>query len=82
MSLPAADRALVDATKVRDYLLSAEHPVGRFKARFFQHLGYSRDDWPRLRDDLLVLAHENSAVPGQPTPYGQKYEVRGTLTAR
>ncbi|MBI1982647.1 MAG: adhesin [Acidobacteria bacterium] len=32
MKLPAADRAIVDPAKVRDYLLSSEHPVGRSKA--------------------------------------------------
>ena len=42
MLLPGADRAIVDAAKVRDYLLSPEHPVGRFKAVFFGALGYTR----------------------------------------
>jgi hypothetical protein len=41
MKLPGADRAIVDAAKVRDYLLSPEHPVGRFKAVFFGALGYT-----------------------------------------
>lgn len=45
MSLPNADRAIVDPAKVRDYLLSASHPVGRFKAAFFLSLGYSEDRW-------------------------------------
>jgi hypothetical protein len=35
MNLPAADRALIQPEKLRDYLLSTEHPVGRFKAAFF-----------------------------------------------
>jgi hypothetical protein len=30
--VPNPDRAVVDPRKVRDYLLSHEHPVGRFKA--------------------------------------------------
>ena len=33
MRLPGAQRAIIDAAKVRDYLLSPEHPVGRAKAR-------------------------------------------------
>jgi hypothetical protein len=40
MNLPNADRAVVDPAKLRDYLLAAGHPVGRFKARFFVSLGY------------------------------------------
>jgi hypothetical protein len=35
MKLPGADHAIVDGAKARDYLLSPEHPVGRFKAVFF-----------------------------------------------
>lgn len=39
MNLPAADRALIQPEKLHDYLLSTEHPVGRFKAAFFARLG-------------------------------------------
>jgi len=32
--LPNPERAFVAPNKVRDYLLSPSHPVGRFKARY------------------------------------------------
>jgi hypothetical protein len=35
MVLPGSEHAVIDAAKLRDYLLSYEHPVGRFKAAFF-----------------------------------------------
>jgi hypothetical protein len=35
MKLPNGDRAMVHEAKVRDYLLSTDHPIGRFKARVF-----------------------------------------------
>ena len=35
MLIPNADRATIEPEKLRDYLLSAFHPIGRFKARFF-----------------------------------------------
>ena len=38
MKLPHGADAEVPLAKVSDYLLSAEHPVGRFKARFFASL--------------------------------------------
>jgi hypothetical protein len=79
MRLPGADRAIVGAAKVRDYLLSLEHPVGRFKARVFLAAGYSRTDWAALQRDLQVLARTADALPGRTTPYGQLYEVRGIL---
>ncbi len=42
VKLPAADRALVDPAKARDYLLSPAHPVGRYKAYVFFSLGYTQ----------------------------------------
>ena len=79
MKLPSADSATVDPAKIRDYLLSPEHPVGRFKAVFFGTLGYTRDDWQRLEQDLLTLAVTADAALGQASDFGQKYEVRGTI---
>ena len=77
---PNASLAVVEPTKVRDYLLSASHPVGRFKAVVFFALGYTRQNWTKLRDDLLTHAASGEATPGEPSPYGQKYTVSGTLT--
>ena len=79
MKLPGADRALIDPSKVRDYLLSASHPVGRFKAVFFIALGYSPTAWESLAEDLRRHATENEAHTAETNPYGQKYEVHGKL---
>ncbi len=79
MVLPQADHAIVEEAKVRDYLLSREHPVGRFKAVFFEALGYSQADWSRLQTDLLDLCRHVDAIEGQASQFGRKYEVRGTL---
>ena len=76
---PAIQRDHIDQAKVRDYLLSSVHPVGRFKAVVFYALGYKTEEWERLRDDLLALAQSTEAVPGQTSAFGQKYEVSGTL---
>ena len=79
MKLPEAQRAVIAPAKIQDYLLSTSHPVGRFKAPFFARLGYTVADWQRLEQDLLVLAGSGDAEPGKDSPYGQKYEIRGTL---
>jgi hypothetical protein len=79
MTLPNAHLAAIEAEKVRHYLLSPEHPVGRFKARFFSALGYTRNDWPQLQGDLLALARSGAAEPGRSSPYGQKYDIHGRL---
>ena len=57
--------AVVDVEKVRDYLLSSTHPVGRLKAAFFMGLGYRAEDWGGLHKDLLDLALVDAATPGR-----------------
>ncbi len=80
MRLPAAERAWIEPAKIRDYLLCKEHAVGRFKAIFFESLGYSTDTWHLLAADLRALALAAEATLGKQTKYGQKYEVHGTLS--
>jgi hypothetical protein len=53
--------------------------VGRFRAVFFEGLGYTQADWIRLQGDLLDLCRSGDALGGQASRFGQKYEVRGTL---
>jgi hypothetical protein len=77
MSLPNADRAVVDPAKIRDYLLATAHPAGRFKARFFVSLGYAADQWERLRDDILGIARSGSIAGETAASYGRKFEVDG-----
>lgn len=79
MTLPGAEHALIEPEKVRDYLLSFEHPVGRAKARYFAAFGFVREDWPRLRNALLALAANGQAEMGEHSAFGQKYLVRGTI---
>ena len=79
MKLPNAESAFIEPAKIRDYLLSGSHPIGRFKYRFFSRLGYTSEQWERLEADLLELAIAEEAIIGESTEYGQKYEVRGML---
>lgn len=79
MRLPNAEFAFIDDAKVRDYLVSSSHPVGRFKSVFFAALGFTSANWEVLRDALLEFALSSDATPGQPSLFGQKYEVRGRL---
>src|SRR5687767_10313654 len=79
MSLPNAERAVIDAAKVRDYLLSEDHAVGRFKAALFVALGYTQAQWEVLRDGLLALTRSGAAAAGKPSSYGQTFQVDGIL---
>ncbi len=79
MKIPGAERGVIEAAKLRDYLLSPSHPVGRFKAAFFVALGYSPEAWQTLAADLRSHAIENDARASDVNAYGQKYEVHGSL---
>src|SRR6185437_2433530 len=61
--LPNPERAFVAPDKVRDYLLSRSHPVGRFKAAVFAALGYTQENWETLRDDILLIARTGGSFP-------------------
>jgi len=80
LQFPNSDRAVIDSAKLRDYLLSTSHPVGRFKARFFESLGYSTENWEQMEADIRDLIAAAEARPREKTEYGQKYEVRGSMT--
>jgi len=76
--IPGAERAVVDAVKVRDYLLSPEHRVGSAKARFFAQLGFEQRNWTVLQHELQRFATQEAQLVGA-TRFGQKYVVPGTI---
>jgi hypothetical protein len=71
VKLPGADRAEVNQDKICEYLLSAVHPIGRFKAAFFGGLGYSLDEWAVFAEHLRRHAVENDAPRLHPTSMGR-----------
>jgi hypothetical protein len=77
--LPGGERAIVAPEKVRDYLLSLEHPVGRGKARFFAGIGFTHSGWEALQRALLDIARGGPARQLSGSAHGQKYEVRAML---
>jgi hypothetical protein len=64
---------------VRGYLLSREHPIGRFKARVFASAGYRSENWQQLQRDLQVIAQSTDAVLARSEAYGEYYEIRAML---
>ena len=45
VKLPNAENALVERSKVTDYLLAFDHPEGAGKAEFFTRLGFTAAEW-------------------------------------
>lgn len=80
MKLPSADHALIPAEKVRDYLLAPANPRAQGKAAFFRALGFEPAAWEALQAALSDIARTGTAVPGQQSEFGIKYEIRATIT--
>lgn len=80
MKLPNASQAIIDPAKLRDYLLSPSHPVGRFKAPFFAALGYAQDRWRQLEADLRSQHLSQDSEQATTSNYGVKYQIRGMLS--
>lgn len=78
--LPNAEKAIIEAGKLRGYILSSTHPVGRFKAAVFRRLGYSDDDWEAFERDLRNLITQEDVAELMESQYGKKYVVEGSLS--
>ena len=78
MQLPNHQDALIADDKIRDYLLSDSHPVGRYKAAFFRALGYGPADWGGLAADIRNLLIFDAEHLGT-SEFGDKYAVRGAI---
>jgi hypothetical protein len=76
MTIPHADRAVVDIRKLRDYCLNPLHDEGKHRARVFAAaLGMTGADAARWRDILLQAVTTHDADVGYRDAYGQRYVV-------
>lgn len=79
MRLSNADQAVIPSDKLRDYLLSRSHPLGRSKAAFFRRLGYTESDWAILERDLRSQHLTLDATELEPSSFGRKFLIRGAF---
>jgi hypothetical protein len=67
---------VVPEAKVVNYLLTSPKKSG-----FFLPLGYSIENWTKLRDHLLIVANNYPHVFRRTTPHGDEYEIVGEVHA-
>jgi len=77
--MPNAEKAIIDRNKIVGYLLSTDHPVGKFKAKFFIGLGFNPDKPEQLEEQLRAIAKDGLVVDIVHSPFGTKYIVDGWL---
>jgi hypothetical protein len=79
MYLPHRQNAYVPPRKLRDYLLSETHAVGKSKAKFFQSLGFDDTNIDILEQGLLLIAQTELVKDVISSPHGEKYVIDGFL---
>lgn len=79
MPIPDADRAVVEESKLVQYLLNPDHPDGGAKARWFGSRGYKRSNWRLLRDHLLAIGRQCPDFETERTPFGVKFIASGGI---
>jgi hypothetical protein len=79
MKVPCVESAIVPRSKVEDYLLNLEHPIGGGKAKFFIHFGFHRDRWEELKEALRGHAKENPVADTLQDADGVTYVIDGKV---
>ena len=79
MKLPNAEQAVVAEDKIRNYLLSLSHSLGRGKAKYFRGLGFRVETWQTMAQALRHLAQTSDVVKAEATPFGQRYVIDGAI---
>ena len=79
MQLPNRLQAYIPSEKLRAYLLSETHAVGKAKAMFFRALGFDETNMHLLEHGLLTLAHSAPVQDVVPSLHGIKYVIEGVL---
>jgi len=79
MRLPNHEKAYVPKQKLRDYLLSETHAVGKAKAKYFLSLGYTEEKDDQLAEDLLSIAKSEGVGQEVASDYGTKYIIDGDV---
>jgi len=79
MFVPNRDFAEVALPKVASYLLSATHPEGGGKAKFFTSHGFSLERPQELIDALLDVVRTSEIALSSQSKHGVKYVVDGAI---
>ncbi len=80
MKLPNAANAVVEKSKIVEYLLNSSHPDNGGKAQFFFSMGFSVHHWEVLSKAFREAAANLEIFQCTSTPHGVKYQLHGPLT--
>lgn len=76
MKIPNNEYSWVADNKITDYLLSETHEIGKHKAEFFKHFGFSLNDIDTFKDSLIQHSIDRDIVETKNSNFGVKYELK------
>lgn len=79
MELPNKEKAYIPLAKLKDYLLSETHSVGKSKAKFLRTLGFNEMNANLLKEGLIAIAHSGNVKDVVSSSHGVKYVIDGQL---
>ena len=79
MKIPNSNLAVIEPSKLTDYLLNTEHKRGGTKAKLLVHFGYSLENWQQLEADIRKYHLDLDVNVVKETAYGIKYEISANL---
>ncbi|GAG30265.1 unnamed protein product [marine sediment metagenome] len=77
--LPNHENAIIDSSKLKDYILSPTHPIGKFKAIYFKRAGYTDKSWQILERDIREQHLSKDIKEEENTSFGKKYRITSSL---
>lgn len=79
MKLPNRHKVIIQKSKLTDYLLSENHPLGKFKAKLFAGIGFNRSNTKLLEKTLRNIVISSEIADEIFSEYGTKYVIYGKI---
>lgn len=79
MKIPNSNQAIIEISKLTDYLLNTQHKRGGSKAKLLIQFGYSLNNWQQLEADIRTFHLSADVNLIKQTPYGIRYEINANL---
>ena len=79
MKLPNNKKAVISRGKLTNYILSETHITGKFKAKYFNKLGFNKANVDVFEQSIRNIAEAQDVVEILETSYGNKYVIDGEI---
>lgn len=79
--LPLSEGLFVESSKITDYLLNLDHPVGGAKAKWFLKNGFNVKEVDICSEALKTHARSRPVVEVSQTDFGKKFRIECSLEA-